>query len=270
MENQPLSFEAASLTDIGLVRGNNEDSISVITNKEPGKYRFDSFGVYIVADGMGGHRGGEIASEIATRMVSITLVDNLSRINESQNPDSLIKKAIEKANKEILKMAGTRQELCSMGTTITVGLRLENDLYIGHVGDSRAYLVRGYEITQLTEDHSLIAKLLNEGMITAEEAKTHPDRGIIFRCLGVSDKVKVDSYFQANKEKKLTLKDNDCIIFCTDGLTIHVTDGEIFSVAAESETAGEACERLIGLANSRGGEDNISVIVLKVTDAKTA
>lgn len=264
MKKPELLFETASRTHTGMVRSKNEDSLFAIDNRESGKSQFNSFGIYIIADGMGGHQGGEIASEIATRVVSTTLSDNITRIGEFQSPFSLVKEAIEKANKEIYKVAGTRQELRSMGTTITMGLRLGNELYIGHVGDSRAYLVRGQEIKQLTADHSLIAQLLEEGTITPEQASIHPDRGKILRCLGQSGKVNVGSYYQDGKEEKLILKNNDCLIFCSDGLTNYISNNEIFAYVTTHQTAARVCNKLVDLANNRGGEDNISVIVVRV------
>jgi serine/threonine protein phosphatase PrpC len=259
-----MYVETASKTDMGMVRSNNEDSLFTIDESGSINSRFNSIGLYIIADGMGGHQGGEIASKIATQVVSATILDNLTNISKSQNPLSIVKEAIEKASKEICDVAGTRQELHSMGTTITMGLRLENELYIGHVGDSRAYLVRGQEIERLTADHSLIAHLLKEGTITPEEARTHPNRGVILRCLGLSGKVSVDSYYQDGKEAKLLLKNNDRIIFCSDGLTDCVTDDEIYNYVTKFQTTGEVCEKLIELSNIRGGEDNISVIVVRV------
>ncbi len=150
-----------------------------------------------------------------------------------------------------------------MGTTVTLGFRLDNDLYLGHVGDSRAYLIRKGMIEQLTEDHSLVAQLLKEGVITPEEAKEHPEKGKILRCLGVSDKVVIDTSSQ-------TLCDGDSLVFCSDGLTTCVTDNEILDCVRQSKNAGAACYGLINLANSRGGEDNTSVIVVNVLSIANA
>jgi len=263
MGKQKTFTETASLTNMGITRSNNEDSLFTIDKYMDGKSKYSSFGIYIVADGLGGHQGGEIASEIATRVVSTTLLNRLTGITFN-NPFLLVKEAIEKANKQIFEIAGTKQELRSMGTTITMGLRLDNELYIGHVGDSRAYLIKGQEIKQLTVDHSLIAQLLKEGTITPEEARTHPDRGRILRCLGMSGKVKVDSYYQDGKETKLILENKDSLLFCSDGLTNHVADTEILACIAKNKTALKVCNNLVDLANARGGEDNISVIFVSV------
>jgi serine/threonine protein phosphatase PrpC len=264
MKKKSFSFETASLTNAGMVRRTNEDSLFATNQQASGKSWFNSVGLYIVADGMGGHQGGEIASEIAAQIVSKTLLYNLTLTGKFYDPLLLMNEAIEKANKEIYKMAETRQELRSMGTTITMGLRLDNELYIGHVGDSRAYLIRGQKITQITKDHSLIAQLLKQGVITPEEARIHPERGKILRCLGVSGKVRVDSHYQNSEKTKLILENNDCLVFCSDGLTTYVTDNEILTYVTKHQKVTDVCKGLIDLANCKGGGDNISVIVVRV------
>ncbi len=260
-----LSFETAALTDVGMVRKNNEDCFFALDGSEPNAFGAESYGIYIIADGMGGHRAGEVASQMATRILSTTLIDSLRREGKSRPPSYLVKHTIEKANRQIFNMAVSRPELYSMGTTITVGFRLNNALYLGHVGDSRAYLIRKGTIRQLTEDHSLVARLLKEGKITPEEAKKHPDRGKILRCLGASDNVTVDTLIQNGKARRLKLYNSDTLLFCSDGLTSHVPDSEIFYYIEKSDNAGNACRRLIDLANHKGGGDNISIIIVKVS-----
>ena len=264
MIKQNLTFKTAYKTHNGMVRSNNEDSLFVIDQQLSDRSEYNSFGLYIIADGMGGHQGGEIASKIATQVVSTVILDNLLYASDFQDPFYLVKEAIKEANKKIYKMTINRRELRSMGTTITVGLRLDNELYVGHVGDSRAYLIREGGIKQLTSDHSLIAHLLKEGTITPVEARTHPDRGVILRCLGMSEEVDVDSYYQEGKLAKLLLKKDDSLVFCSDGLTNYVKDEELFEYVRTYRKSDEVCKRLIDLANSRGGADNISVIVVKV------
>lgn len=259
-----LFFDTAVLTDTGMVRENNEDSSLALDMSEPNSFGAESYGVYLVADGMGGHQAGEIASEMAVRIISTTLVDSLRQATELPSPSQLVKQAIEKANTEIHDLASSNPQLFAMGTTVTLGLRLDNELYLGHVGDSRAYLVRKGKIQQLTEDHSLVAFLVKEGAITPEEAKTHPERGMILRCLGVSDKVTVDTYHQADNEYKLTLLSGDSLLFCTDGLTSYVSDNEILDCLRKGNDSHSVCRELVNMANTRGGGDNISVIVVRV------
>ena len=259
-----LNIETAALTDPGLVRGNNEDSVFLIDKRESNAFGSETFGIYLVADGMGGHLGGEVASETAMRTISTTLLDKLKSTSESRPPSLLLKQAIERAHNDILDVAGSKPELRSMGTTVTVGLRLDFDLYLGHVGDSRAYLIRENRIRQLTEDHSVVALLLKRGAITPREARTHPDKGKILRCLGITRDVTIDTFIRDNAEGKLTLRGRDALVFCSDGLTDYVSDGEILNCVSRRSHPGEACRDLIDMANSRGGGDNTSVIIVRV------
>jgi PPM family protein phosphatase len=258
------SYDAAGLSDIGMVRANNEDSIFVLNKNESGKQGAESYGVYIIADGMGGHQAGEVASEMAVKVISAYLLENLKPDNGSLNGFKLVEEAIQKANTEIYNTATGKLELHSMGTTVTLGFRLNNELYIGHVGDSRAYLMRKGKLQQLTEDHSVIAQLRKEGTITSEEAENHPDRGKILRCLGVFGDVKVDGYNESGIEHKLTLLNGDTLLFCSDGLTGCVSDSEILNCLKNKGDSITICRGLVNLAKLKGGGDNISVIVVKV------
>jgi len=255
--------DTATLTDRGQVRDNNEDSSFVLETSLPNGSRATSLGIYIVADGLGGHQAGEVASKMAVEEISVTLLDNLKEPVGKLPPSLLVKQAIEKANTDIHARASRSPHLSSMGTTVTLGLRFNDRLYLGHVGDSRAYLIRGSKIKQLTEDHSVVAHLLKAGMITPKEAETHPDRDKILRCLGTSAKVAVDVINRINKKDNLILRIDDSLVFCTDGLTGYVTDDEIMDYVEKSDAAG-ACRNLIDLANSRGGSDNISLIVVRI------
>jgi serine/threonine protein phosphatase PrpC len=259
-----LISNTATLTDKGMVRDNNEDSSFVLETSLPTASGIVSLGIYIVADGMGGHQAGEVASKIAVEAISTTLLNNMKHKGESKSPFLYIKQAIEKANAEIHARACSNPHLSSMGTTVTLGLRLGDRLYLGNVGDSRAYLIRGGRIKQLTEDHSVVAQLLKVGMITPEEAKTHPDRGKILRCLGTSAQVAIDTYIHSGNENKLILQGDDSLVFCTDGLTGHVSDDEILDSVQNGGDSHSVCRDLVRLANLRGGEDNISLIVVKV------
>jgi len=266
MKKKDLIFDISALTDTGIVRKNNEDSVLVLDSDEVGVKGIKSCGIYLVADGMGGHQAGEVASDIAIEIISETLSDSLKQ-DIQLPPNFLIKQAVEKANMEIYSMARSKPQLFNMGTTVTVGLRLDDRLYIGHVGDSRAYLLRKGRIHQLTEDHSLVACLLKEGLITAEEAKTHPERNKIYRCLGISTEIDVDSYRKVGGEDWLLLRGGDTLVFCTDGLSSYVSDAENRDCLLRANGAESACRELVRLANLNGGEDNISVIVVRVISA---
>jgi len=263
-----LIFDTATLTDPGMVRENNEDSSFALETSLPTTSEAVSLGIYIVADGMGGHQAGEVASKMAVQIISTTLLDKFREAKGAPSPSLFVKQAIEKANAEIYASASGNPHLSSMGTTVTLGLRLDNRLYLAHAGDSRAYLIRKGKIKQLTEDHSVIAQLLKAGMITPEEAKTHPDQGKIFRCLGTSEQVVIDTYAQGGKKDNLILQNGDILVFCTDGLTGHVTDDEILDCVQRGDDARSTCRDLILLANLRGGEDNISLIVVSAKAGK--
>jgi len=261
-----LSIEASGLTDKGIVRRNNEDAILIFDRQEPNVFGVDSFGIYLVADGMGGHQGGEVASEAAKQTISSSLLENLKLEAWPRSPFQLLKEAVERAHFKILRIAQEKPKLRSMGTTVTVGLRLGLELYIGHVGDSRAYLIRNREIQQLTEDHSLVATLLKKGAITPDEVRAHPDRGKIIRCLGVSPYIAVDTRVQNLEKGMVNLNAGDCLVFCSDGLSTCVHNNEILDRAVSEDNPDQVCRGLVDLANSRGGEDNISVIVVKVKE----
>jgi len=260
-----ISYRLASLTDVGRVRQNNEDSVYALNENQPLNDDISSYGIYIIADGMGGHQAGEVASKMATNTIPPAIIDELKQTHSSA-PSDIIEKAIKKANDEIVELAGSKSELNSMGTTVTLGLRLGNCFYLGHVGDSRAYLLRKGKLHQITEDHSLVARLIKEKLITAQEAKTHPDRGKILRCLGTSGTVNVDGYNQDGKDHKLVFREGDGLLICSDGLTGYASDRDILECLKQNPDPESACKSLIDLANSGGGGDNVSVIVVRTTD----
>jgi PPM family protein phosphatase len=257
MKKMNLSFDTAALTNAGRLRRNNEDRLFNLDKSNSPIPGVGSYGIYLIADGMGGHQAGEVASTLAVDIIYSTIQSNLKYISLSRFPSRFIKQSINEANRAIYSLASKKPELYSMGTTITLGFRLDNELYLGQVGDSRAYLIRTGEIKQLTEDHSLVAHLVKQGTITSEEARFHPDRGKIMRCVGIAGDVDVDTF-------SLALTKGDVLVFCSDGLTGSVADEDILRCVLEADNAIYACENLINMANSNGGEDNISVIVVKV------
>ncbi|MHB8105601.1 MAG: Stp1/IreP family PP2C-type Ser/Thr phosphatase [Dehalococcoidales bacterium] len=263
MNKKMFAFETATLTDTGLVRVNNEDYLFAEDISEIEDADFTSCGIYIIADGMGGHQAGEIASGIAVKKIAEYLKEGLKSAEKLDDPNKLVNQAIEGANREIYDAATASPELFTMGTTVTLGFRLDKRLFIGHVGDSRAYLLRKGRLHRLTEDHSLVARLVKEKVITPEEAKIHPDRNKIFRCLGIAAEVEVDSYRQVSHKKWLSLDVGDTLMFCSDGLSGYVEDAEIQDCLLQADGAERACRELVNLANLKGGEDNISVIVVR-------
>lgn len=236
-------------SDVGKVRLNNEDAFYFPQNGS------EFLELYIVADGMGGHQGGEIASQIAVKEVSSYINSNLSRDCDAQKVKSILESSIVKANSKILSLSSENQGLSGMGTTITIVLFHNECLYIGHVGDSRAYRIRENHIKQLTKDHSLVWQLAEEGRITMEETKTHPMKNVITKALGTDEFVEPDIL-------KFDLKNNDVIILCSDGLT-NMLDNDIIKDIVCSLEPEQAALELIEQANSEGGEDNITVGIIK-------
>ena len=233
-------------TNKGLLRENNEDSFIVEES--------DRYNLYAVADGMGGHKAGEVASSIAIEVIRDCFKENIPK-EEFKAPTFIIE-SIDAANDRIRKEALNKDEYSGMGTTITLAvIDLEmNIVYIANVGDSRAYIVRNNEIIQITEDHTYVNELIKDGEITPEEAKHHPKRNVITRAVGSEEYVHADIF-------EIELIDNDVILLCTDGLTTHLSDEKILSTIMECGCE-EGVQRLIKLANDSGGTDNITIIIV--------
>ncbi len=254
---------SCGITDIGRKRQRNEDSYLVN----------DKLRLYIVADGMGGHAGGEFASKIAVSTVEEILKGEdrkKSHVPEKSYLDprepsggdrfeaDRLRDAIARAGSMIVRKASEEPELRGMGTTATIILFIGDKAYIAHVGDSRAYCVRGGKITQITEDHSLVHEQLKSGLITEEEAKTHQLKNIITRSVGVQEEVEVDTVVWK-------VEQDDRYLLCSDGLSNMVSDLEI-EQALSSNDPEEAARLLVERANQRGGDDNITLIALKVAE----
>ncbi|MCC5911974.1 MAG: Stp1/IreP family PP2C-type Ser/Thr phosphatase [Clostridiaceae bacterium] len=240
-------MKAAAITDVGRVRELNEDNYFIYE---------EEIKLYIVADGMGGHKSGEVASFIAIDVIKSHIIKYLDDEREEIAVKGILFEAFNRANEAILNKSIEDSTCEGMGTTVTLVLIIEDKMYIAHVGDSRAYLIRENEITQITEDHSLVAELVKNGSITEREAMRHPQKNIITRALGNSSDVKLDlCTIQLCKE--------DILILCTDGLSNFVDNYEFKKVLSETEDIMEACNILVTLANERGGHDNITVLIAK-------
>ncbi|WP_026487208.1 Stp1/IreP family PP2C-type Ser/Thr phosphatase [Caldanaerobius polysaccharolyticus] len=242
-------MKAVGKTDVGNTRENNEDGYYIKND--------DELKLFIVADGMGGHNAGEIASSLAIKSVADYFEENYKKINKRDcDIVNFIKEAIVQGNLEVFKRAMLNKSMNGMGTTLTL-LLIENGKYfLGHIGDSRAYLVRDGEIKQISNDHSLVAELIRQGSITENEARVHPQRNIITRALGTEDDIEIDIAFDH-------VNPGDIILLCTDGLTSMLTDQEILDIIYDKEPE-MACEELVKAANARGGYDNITVVITKV------
>lgn len=255
-----MKVSARGISDVGRKREHNEDSLFIDVD----------LGLYIVADGMGGHQGGGTASRLAVE----TIRDDVRQARErngvpaagtdlEQDPlREVLRSAVEKACRSIFQAAQGDPALQGMGTTVTAVLLGDGSAFIAHVGDSRCYLMRGGAIFQVSEDHSLVNEQLKAGAITPEEARTSRFRNIITRSVGFEEQVSVDLL-------GLPVRVGDRMLVCCDGLSNMVEDGELLRVVTESSLE-EAPQRLVDLANDRGGDDNITVIVLHVGDASPA
>jgi protein phosphatase len=244
-----LRVQAGAATDVGRVRSVNQDSFLLLADK----------GLYVVADGMGGHQGGEVASKLAVDVLRATYLDS--------GADALAE-AISDANERIHDVGEADPDLRGMGTTIVAAAVVpdaEGDdgdaaqLLVANVGDSRAYLFRGGDLTQLTEDHSMVADLLREGRISEEEAEVHPQRNIVTRVLGVYDQVDIDLW-------PVDAVRGDRLLLCSDGLFNEVAADQIAAVLRRLADPQEAASELVRRANEGGGRDNVTVLVLDVVD----
>ncbi len=237
-----------SISDIGKIRENNQDAYYAS--------RDVSFPLYIVADGMGGHKAGEVASIMARSIIEGNFLNAKEKLLNEDTIVRLIKKSIEEANTKIYLKSLENEKYKGMGTTITLAYVFENKVYIGHVGDSRAYLVRDKDIFQITEDHSFVNELLKTGSITKEEAKNHPKRNMITRAVGSRSIIEMDLII------KEYYKD-DILFLCSDGLSNMLKEFEIKDVFIKEEDIQKACETLATMANNRGGYDNITIVAIK-------
>ncbi|MDQ1467724.1 MAG: family protein phosphatase [Actinomycetota bacterium] len=234
-----MRVDAGASSDVGQVRIGNEDGFLID----------DRLALYAVADGMGGHQGGEIASATA-----------LEALRAAVASGQALDAAIVLANTAVFEKAATDRDLRGMGTTLTaVAILGESRLLIGHVGDSRAYRIRDGVLEQLTEDHSLVEELVREGRLSPEEAEVHPRRSVITRAIGIDPEVEVDLY-------TIEPRTGDRIVLCSDGLTTMLKDEEVLRIAAPEADPRLAADRLVDAANEAGGEDNITVVVLDVLD----
>ena len=242
MTGRPIEREA--LTDVGRARERNEDSYYA------GEH------VFAVADGLGGHNAGEVASRLAVEPLAA-----FDRAVEGTPDDRLaeaLERAVDAANRAVYQRAQNDAKVRGMGTTLTAVAISNGSAHLAHVGDSRCYLIRGGEITQLSSDHTLVARMVQEGKLTPEQAETHPQRSILTRALGAEPEIDVDTL-------ELQLAPGDRLILCSDGLSSVIGDDQILATLAESKGLKEACKRLIDAANARGGPDNITVVVIEVT-----
>ena len=249
---QALDLVAAKLTDVGRKRPHNEDYVEYYVPSDP-QQRARKGVTYLVADGMGGHQAGEVASQGAVELV-------IHQYYSDPDPDVgvSIVRAIRAANKQIYSQAQADPSKSGMGTTLVAAVVLGRKVYVANVGDSRAYLINRTGITQITEDHSWVEEQVRAGLLTPEQARKHPQRNLVTRALGSKSTVEVDLF-----EGEISA--SDTLLLCSDGLTGRVDDQEIAAIVREQLPA-EAARLLVAQANERGGNDNITVLIVRAEE----
>ncbi|MCA9874566.1 MAG: Stp1/IreP family PP2C-type Ser/Thr phosphatase [Anaerolineales bacterium] len=253
----PKLINAFLRTDVGRVRNHNED---FVTFREPADTADEAQNgwLYIVADGVGGADAGEVASQFASERTLAHYLNTADNANWGQR----LVDAMQSANTDLRQMVAERDANSRMATTMVAAVFQGPQAFIANVGDSRGYLWRNGRIQQITKDQSLVAKLLEEGAITAEEAEYHPRRNVILYSLGSERTPKIDLFEQS-------MQPGDIVLLCSDGLIRHVSDDELAEIVTSGEPA-QATQKLIELANSRGGQDNISAAILRYEGATEA
>jgi serine/threonine protein phosphatase PrpC len=245
-----LAVRAVLRTDVGLVRSENQDFGTYTTASEESASH-PGGRLLIVADGMGGHRGGATASRLAGETVKMQYLDS-----ETSDIPTALRQSLSRANARIFSEAQSNPELRGMGTTTSVLAVRDHHGWLAHVGDSRIYLVRNGVIKQLTDDHSLVATMVREGLLTSQEAETHPRRNVLQRSMGVAEDVEIDV------RGPFELREGDTFILCSDGLHGVVKEHELQEIAAG--TIEEAADEFLRRALERGAPDNVTVIVARV------
>ena len=242
-----MPLEIGRDTHVGQRRTGNEDALDVVVFPD------GRGALCVVADGMGGHRAGEVASHLAVETI------RQSFDQEADDPTAALARAIRGANRMVYVDAGSDPEKQGMGTTVVCVVLRDGQAQVANVGDSPAFLVRDGMTHRLTHDHTWVAEEISRGAIRPEEAAGHPYRHILTRCLGMSEDIEVEVY------DPVVLETGDVLVLCSDGLSEHVDPGELPAIVAD-QPAQQSAEALVELANSRGGSDNISVVVVRVRD----
>jgi PPM family protein phosphatase len=248
-----MRFESCAITDIGRKRSQNQDSVTI----------HPEIGLFVVADGMGGHRGGEVASGLAVKTIPELVLQGAQAPEWS--PRSVLTEAIRQANRIVYSASSEQPKLSGMGTTVTALLFKDNKLTVGHVGDSRCYFFRPGAIWQATRDHSFVEEKVRAGLITRDEARTDRQRNVITRSVGISPDVNVEIY-------EMNVKVGDVFVICSDGLSGMIQEPKMLEIVqsqlfdAPSRDHKKTVETLIEAANSAGGDDNITAVLVEVAE----
>ncbi len=250
-------FSVGWATDIGSTRRHNEDTVLVVTSCQDGHHARSALGLFVVADGMGGHRAGEIASSIAARTVAERIMPGcflhaLETDDRKGDVATLLTDSVHAANEAVLK------DVPGAGTTLTCALLVGSQVYLAHVGDSRAYIFTEAGLDQVTQDHSLVDRLVRSGEVTPEEAHGHPQKNVLYRAVGQNGDLEIASYARE-------LPDGGSLLLCSDGLWGAVSEAEIGHIMTSSASPQLSCESLIAAANRAGGPDNITAIIVHLS-----
>jgi len=258
----PPTPEVGWSIDKGVVRANNEDSLATVTLNQASESDAQAIGVYAVADGMGGHESGEVASKLAVRTAIRQLVGAVSENNDEALPENYqqwLTNAVSVANQMVRETA--LEEHKNMGTTLVMAVVVGNDVHIANVGDSRAYVISPNGIRQITRDQSLVQALVDNGTITPEQAVNHPRRNILTQALGAEEQINADLFNE-------TLEADESILLCSDGLWGMMGDQEILKIVQASETPTIACQALVDACNAKGARDNIAAVLVRIQAEK--
>jgi protein phosphatase len=245
-------------SDAGQVRSHNEDVLLAVESTFEGDEPLEPLGIFIIADGMGGHQAGEVASSLAARIVASSLMRDVyipyvqSGAHQSDQIPlaEALQSAVEAANRAV------HDQVPGSGTTLTCALVIDSRAYLAHVGDSRAYLYYNQQLKQVTKDHSYVDKLVELGQLTAEAAAVHPQRNVLYRAVGQGDQLEIDLHL-------IDLPAGSRLVLCCDGLWGMLSDTVIQAILASAKTPQAACDELIAAANEAGGRDNITTVIVE-------
>lgn len=238
-----MFLRATGCSHVGMRRQVNEDRYALAPD----------LGLFLVADGMGGHAAGQVASELATS-AALSAVRSLQ--GGLTSPGDCLRHAIECANQRVRAEVQSRPDLAGMGTTMVMLMAAGSRATLAHVGDSRAYLIRDRQMRRLTEDHSLVGELVRRGRLSEAEAREHPHRHVLSQAIGVRESVSA-------AVGEMSVLPGDVFVLCSDGLTTHLDDDEIVTIADGEPDLNEACQGLVDAANARGGQDNTTIVMLR-------
>jgi serine/threonine protein phosphatase PrpC len=259
LESGPTPEVGWSL-DKGVTRENNEDSLAAVTLNQAGETASQTIGVYAVADGMGGHAAGEVASQLAVRTAVRQLMGNVTEVSEDmpEHYQQWLESAVALANRVVRKQA--HEDNKNMGTTLVMAVVVGNDVHIANVGDSRAYLISPTRLRQITHDQSLVQNLVDTGEITPEQAAKNPNRNMLTQAIGSQENVTIDLFNE-------TLDNNESLLLCSDGLWNTLGDVEIIDIVRTAATPHAACQALVDACNAKGALDNIAAVLVRPRSA---